>query len=294
MATFKEIKANTIYKVTSTSSRLWSSYRDGYYMTLDEMEAVLTPNSYSRKLWETDENGKEIIKEGGGYVPLLDENGKQKINFVYDQGGWRESAPKKGSIWMIFIPHPQIQSEGVYETQTVETDSNYWDDPDVPEYEEKKVKIGERLNREVGERPEIDPTDLHLVQTKHVGWVGWDSVEELYARADERYLEDQASQASAHLAEVTNKRKVSELSDDTWDLFRDDEGGELFTTDTFSGRQNREEYTDGEAPDHRYDYRPRISYGTLYAVERLIEQLKYTEGQVEHYRDLWKKAKQGE
>jgi len=196
MATFKEIKANTIYKVNSKSSRLWSGYSDGYYMTLDEMEAVLTPNSYSRRLWETDEDGQEIIKEGGGYIPLLDENGRQKINFVYDQGGWRDVAPKKGSIWMIRIGDSQIKTVGVYETQTVESDSDYWDDPDVPEYREKDVRIGERLNREVGERPEIDPTDLHLVQTKHVGWVGWDSVEELFARADERYLQDQAEKSA--------------------------------------------------------------------------------------------------
>ena len=294
MATFKEIKANTIYRVTSTSSRLWSSYSDGYYMTLDKMEAVLTPNSYSRRLWEKDEDGNEIRKEGGGYVPLLDENGKQKINFVYDQGGWRESAPKKGSIWMIRIPESKIETVGVYETQTVETDSKYWDDPDVPEYEEKKVRIGSKLNREIGERPEIDPTDLHLVQTKHVGWVGWESVEELFAKEDEHYLEKTARKASAELAQITNKRKVSELSDDTWDLFLDIDGDQIFTTDTFSGRQNREEYTEGKAHGGRYDSRPMISYDTLYAVDELFKELEDAKRDVEYYRDLWKEAKQGE
>ena len=296
MATFKEIKANTIYRVESTSSRLWSNYYDGYYMTLDEMEAVLTPNSYSRKVWEKDEDGKEIRDENGKKVPVLDENGRQEINFVYDQGGWRESAPKKGSIWMIYIPHPKIQSEGIYETQPVQIDSEYWDDPDVPEYEEKQVKIGERLNREIGERPEIDPTDLHLVQTKHIGWVGWDSVEELYARADERYLEDQASQASADLAQVTNKRKVSELSDDTWNLFLDINDEKLFDPEKYRGESNRKQYTKGKAhDDSRYDYRPRISYGTLYEVDKLIKDLKEANDRVEYYRELWLEArKQGE
>ena len=294
MATFKEIKANTIYKVTSTSSRLWSNYRDGYYMTLDELEAVLTPNSYSRKVYETDEDGNEIRDENRFLVPVLDENGRQKINFVYDQGGWRESAPKKGSIWMIFIPHPKIQSEGVYETQTVETDSEYWDDPDVPEYKEKQVKVGEKLNREVGERPEIDPNNLHLVQTKHIAWGGWDSVEELYARFDEHYLEDQASQASAHLAQITNKRKVSELSDDTWNLFLDEDGDQIFDPDTYTGIRNREEYTEGEAHGGRYDSRPMISYDTLYAVDKLIKDLEEANDRVEYYRELWLEAKKGE
>tara|TARA_R100000152_G_C6768543_1_gene194072 strand:+ start:893 stop:1783 length:891 start_codon:yes stop_codon:yes gene_type:complete len=296
MASFKEIKANTIYRVTSKSSRLWSNYANGYYMTLDAMEAVLTPNSYSRKVWEKDEDGNEIRDEDGKKVPVLDENGRQEINFVYDQGGWRETAPKKGSIWMIYIGDAQIKTVGVYETQTVEIDSDYWDDPDVPEYTEKQVCIGERLNREVGERPEIDPTDLHLVQTKHVGYVGWDSVEELFARSDEIYLENQAEKASAQLAQVTNKRKVSELSEDTWDLFLNAKGEKLFDIEKYRGESNRKQYTKGKAhdDDSRYDYRPRISYGTLYAVDKLINELQDARENVQYYRKLWQEAKQGE
>ena len=293
MATFKEIKANTIYRVTSKSSRLYSGYRTGYYMTLDVMEAVPTPNHFSRKIWETDENGKQIRDENGALVPVLDENGKPTFNFVYDQGGYRDVAPKKGSIWMIGVPDAQIETVGVYETQTVEVDSDYWDDPDVPEYEDERVQIGTRLNREVGERPEIDPNDLYLVQTKHVGWSNWDSVEELFARADEHYLEKQADQASAALAQATNKRKVSELSEDTWDLFLNVEGEKLFDAESWRGRSNREEYTDGVAhysgsyKNARSDYRPRISYGTLYAVEELLKELKDAREDVELYRELW-------
>lgn len=296
MLAFISLNVAIIYRVVSKSSRLYSGYRTGYYMTLDVMEAVLTPNSRSRRLWEKDEDGKDIKDENHQSIPVLDDNGRQKINFVYDEGGWRDVAPKKGSIWMIRIPDALIETVGVYETQNVEVDSDYWDDPDVPEYELKDVKISTRLNREVGERPEIDPNDLYLVQTKHIDYYNWDSVEEFYARADERYLEQQASQAQADLAQVTHKRRVSELSDDTWDFFLDTDGDRLFDAEVHRGRSNREEYTEGEAHyDGSYrnsskDYRPRISYGTLYAVEELLKELKDAREDVDYYRELWQKA----
>ena len=285
MATFKEIKANTIYKVYSKSSRLWSGYSSGYYMTLDEMEAVLTPNDRSRKVWEKDDDGKEIRDENNRKVPVLDENGRQEINFVYDQGGWRETAPKKASIWMIRIPDAEIKSVDVYETKSVEMDSDYWDDPDVPEFEDKDVRVGWTLNRDIGERPEIDLNDLHLVQTKHVDdWSRGDSLEKFYASADEKYLRDKANESAEALAKATNIRKVGELSEDTWNFFLGTDGDPIFNDE-----YDRLRYTKGKAHHDgaRHDYRPRISYGTLYAVDELLEKVQKLEERVEHYRDLW-------
>ena len=77
---------------------------------------------------------------------------------------------------MIRIPDAEIKTVGIYETQTIVEDEDYWDDPNVPEYYDEEVRIGTKLNRQVGKRPEIDHDDLHLVQTRHIDdWCRGDS-----------------------------------------------------------------------------------------------------------------------
>ena len=291
MATFKEMHPNSIYKVNSKWSSNWSSYSSGFYMTLDTLEAVKTPLHYKQTVFQRNEDGEFVRDEDGYRVELLDDDGNKVEEFEYDRNS------KKGSIWMIKIPDAVIKTVGIYETQTILEDEEYWDDPNVPEYYEKQVQIGTKLNREVGERPEINPDDLHLVQTRHINdYSRGDSLEKFYASADEDYLREQAEESASALAQATNQRKVAELSDDTWDLFLNTKGEKLFDPEKYRGESNRERYTKGEAHHGgRYDYRPRISYGTLYAVEELINELKDAKRDVVYYRDLWvKEANQGE
>ena len=289
MATFKEIQPNSIYKVHSKWSSNWSDYSSGYYMTLDTLEAIKTPLNYKQTVFQRNEDGEYVRDEDGYRVALLDDDGNEVKEFDYDRNS------KKGSIWMIRVPDAVIKTVGIYETQTITEDEEYWDDPNVPEYHDREVKIGEKLNREVGERPEIDLDDLHLVQTRHIDdWCRGNSLEQFYASADENYLREQAKESAEALAKATNKRKVAELSEDTWDLFLNTKDEKLFDLETWKGKDNRKEYTKGKAHDGgRYDYRPRISYGTLYAVEKLIKELKDAKEDVEYYRELWLKA-QGE
>ena len=286
MATFKEIQPNSIYKVNSKWSSNWSSYASGYYMTLDTMEAVKTPLHYKQTVFQKNEDGEYVRDEDGYRVELLDDDGNKVEEFDYDRNS------KKGSIWMIRIPDAEIKTVGIYETQTFTYEEDYWDDPNVPEYYEKQVQIGTKLTREVGERPEIDPDDLHLVQTKHIDdWCRGNSLEKFYASHDENYLREQAEESAEALAKATNQRKVAELSEDTWDLFLNIKGEKLFDPEKYRGESNRRQYTEGESHGGRYDYRPRISYGTLYAVEELLNELKSAKEDVEYYRELWLKAK---
>tara|TARA_B100000131_G_C17940107_1_gene541960 strand:- start:31 stop:810 length:780 start_codon:yes stop_codon:yes gene_type:complete len=259
-------------------------------MTLDTMEAIKTPLSYKRTVFQTNEDGEFVKDEDGYRIAVLDDDGNEVKEFDYNRNS------KKGSIWMIRIPDAEIKTVGIYETQTILEDEDYWDDPNVPEYYDKQVQIGTKLSREVGERPEIDLDDLHLVQTRHIDdWCRGDSLEKFYASFDEDYLRDQARESAEALAKATNQRKVAELSEDTWDLFLNTKGEKLFDPETYDGKSHRERYAKGKANGGRYDYRPRISYGTLYAVDKLIKDLKYTEKQVEYYRELWLEArKQGE
>jgi hypothetical protein len=288
MATFKEIQPNSIYKVHSKWSSNWSDYSSGYYMTLDTLEAIKTPLHYKQTVFQRNEDGEYVRDEDGYRVALLDDDGNKVEEFDYDRNS------KKGSIWMIRVPDAEIKTVNVYETQTEAYDEEDWDDPNVPEYYDREVKIGERLNREVGERPEVDLEDLHLVQTRHIDdWCRGNSLEKFYASADENYLREQAKESAEALAKATNKRKVAELSEDTWDLFLNTKDEKLFDLETWKGKDNRKEYTKGKTHGGRYDYRPRISYGTLYAVEELIKELKDAKEDVEYYRELWLKA-QGE
>ena len=291
MATFKEITANSIYRVSGDAwSTNWGNYPSGYYMTLDAMEAITTPLRNKRTVWQTNEDGEFVRDEDGDRIAVLDDDGNEVKEFEYNRNS------KKGSIWMIRIPDAEIKTVGIYETQTIVYDEDFWDDPNVPEYYDKEVRIGTKLNREVGERPEIDLDDLHLVQTRHIDWCRGDSLEQFYASADEDYLREQADKSASALAQATNKRKVSELSEDTWDLFLNIKGEKLFDPEKYRGESNRGRYTKGEAHDGgRYDYRPRISYGTLYAVDKLMKELKDAKEDVERYRELWQEAKkQGE
>ena len=291
MATFKEIQPNSIYKVSGHAwGTNWGNYPSGFYMTLDTMEAIKTPLGYKRTVFQTNEDGEFLRDEDGYRVEMLDDDGNEVKEFDYNRNS------KKGSIWMIRIPDAEIKTVGVYETQTIVEDEEYWDDPNVPEYHDEEVRIGTKLSREVGERPEIDPDDLHLVQTRHIDdWCRGDSLEKFYASFDENYLREQAEESAEALAKATNKRKVAELSEDTWDLFLNTEGEKLFDPETWKGEDNRERYTKGKAHGGRYDYRPRISYGTLYAVEELFNELKEAQEEVEYYRELWLEArKQGE
>ena len=289
MATFKEIQPNSIYKVSGHAwSSNWGNYPSGYYMTLDTMEAIKTPLGNKRKVFQTNEDGEFVRDEEGYRIPVLDDDGNEVKEFDYNRSS------KKGSIWMIRIPDAEIKTVGIYETQTIVEDEDYWDDPNVPEYYDEEVRIGTKLNRQVGKRPEIDHDDLHLVQTRHIDdWCRGDSLEKFYASHDENYLREQAEESAEALAKATNKRKVAELSEDTWDLFLNTKGEKLFDPEKYRGESNRGQYTKGKAHDGRYDYRPRISYGTLYAVEELFKELKDAKEDVEHYRELWLEA-QGE
>tara|TARA_R100001530_G_scaffold105169_2_gene73354 strand:- start:1620 stop:2414 length:795 start_codon:yes stop_codon:yes gene_type:complete len=238
-------------------------------MTLDTLEAITTPLRNKRTVWQTNEDGEFLRDEDSYRIAVLDDDGNEVKEFEYNRNS------KKGSIWMIRIPDAVIKTVGIYETQTILEDEDYWDDPNVPEYYDKEVRIGTKLNREVGERPEIDLDDLHLVQTRHIDdYCRGDSLEAFYASHDEDYLRDQADKSASALAQATNQRKVSELSDDTWDLFVNTEGEKLFDPEKYRGESNRERYTKGEDHGGRYDYRPRISYGTLYAVNDLFRELK--------------------
>jgi len=264
MATFKEIKANTIYTVQKKGwSENWDKYKAGYYMTLDTMEAIKTPNGKAT-VYQEDDNGEFVTDEDGYKMPQLDDNGEEIKEFYYSRSS------KKGSIWMIKVPAVDIESVAIMETQTVLEDECYWDDPNVPEYYDKEVCIGYKPCREVGERPELDPNDLHLVQTKHIGWAYSDDLEELYQSKDENYLERQAEKSAEKFRVATNKRKIAQLEDATWNLFLEDDGDKVFFWEDGDER-NRRYYEDGTGSRHF----PKISYKTLFAVDNLISEVEH-------------------
>ena len=182
MTTFKEMEANTIYRVTrSNYSSNWQDYPDGYYMTLDTMEAVRTPKSYKTAVYQVDDNGEFVLDEDGYKVEQLDDNGEPVKEFAYSYSA------KKGSIWMIRIPSADIKTVGIYETKTFVEEEEYWDDPNVPETYTERVQVGTKLTRRIGERPELDPDDLHLVQTRHVDWKYGTDLDALYQSREEYY-----------------------------------------------------------------------------------------------------------
>ena len=277
MTTFKEMEANTIYRVTrSNYSSNWSDYPDGYYMTLDTMEAVRTPKSYKTAVYQVDDNGEFVRDEDGYKVEQLDDNGETVKEFAYSYSA------KKGSIWMIKIPAADIKTVGIYETKTFVEDEEYWDDPNVPETYTERVQVGTKLTRKVGERPELDLDDLHLVQTRHVDWKYGTDLDALYQSREEYYLETQAADAARDLKIVTNKGKIAKLSQATWALFLDEYGDKLFFYGDEDGNERNRFYYEDGTPSR---YGPQISYGTLFAVDELIKDLEYNKEEAEYAKE---------
>lgn len=249
MATFKELKPNSIYYVKYKYSSGWSGYSTGYYMTLGTLEAEETPTRWKQTIFQVDSAGDYLLDEDGDKIPRLDEDGNKVQEFYYDKYA------KKASIWMIYIPRVEIKS----------SDNG--------------------LNREVDERPKLDPNDLHLVQTKHIGSAAFtncetegksesEKMELLYSSFSDKYVEEIAERKIIEEEIQANAIRAHKVCEEAWNLFVSDDGKPYFSWEDGEPK-NREYYLSGEGPYYGALYLPSMQ--TLFKADDLIKSFRAME-----------------